>query len=382
MTPSFDKEALLRKFAAGCCSREERAQVLGYLQTPEGIQHMRKVMNETGFDDEARTAPDAGAPLPQRRSDRLFARIEARIQAAEAKPRKLTPEPSGRDQPLSDHRLPPRRAGRPARPRRRGTHVRRVAAAIVVILAVGVLLFRFGANRTAWSDGGSQIKVATVEGEQRVVRLADGTRVRLNEHSTLTYPERFRGRSHRKVRLEGEGYFDVAANSNAPFIISTSNGRVRVVGTAFNVKTGDRLSSDRVQPIDSLVVAVDDGVVALQRAREADGRAETTSMRLHAGEVGVLHDNQLARHSPTNISNYRSWATGQLRFTNAPFPEVARQLEHLYGTRIVLEDRELQHLQLTARMRRDSLDTVLGEITSALGLRYEREDGAVYITQE
>lgn len=44
------------------------------------------------------------------------------------------------------------------------------------------------------------------------------------------------GRKDRQVRLEGEGYFEVARNVGCPFTVRTDVLDVTVLGTSFNVR--------------------------------------------------------------------------------------------------------------------------------------------------
>lgn len=68
------------------------------------------------------------------------------------------------------------------------------------------------------------------------VTLSDGTKIKLNAMSSLTYPVRFNGDS-REVTLEGEAYFDVSHSSSESFKVQTRQGLVTVMGTEFNVNT-------------------------------------------------------------------------------------------------------------------------------------------------
>ena len=52
--------------------------------------------------------------------------------------------------------------------------------------------------------------------ETRTVTLPDQTEIVLNRYSSLTYPERFRGKD-RKVQLQGEAYFEVSKDAAHPF---------------------------------------------------------------------------------------------------------------------------------------------------------------------
>ena len=77
-------------------------------------------------------------------------------------------------------------------------------------------------------------KVIVPRGGEFQISLEDGTRVWLNSESTLKYPEVFTGTT-REVFLEGEAYFEVARNTNCPFIVHTGIQNVRVLGTSFGI---------------------------------------------------------------------------------------------------------------------------------------------------
>jgi transmembrane sensor len=75
---------------------------------------------------------------------------------------------------------------------------------------------------------------ATGIGEQRLVRLDDGTRLSLNSGTRvrIAYDD-----SARRVELErGEAYFEVAHNPARPFIVTAGNHQVTALGTVFVVR--------------------------------------------------------------------------------------------------------------------------------------------------
>jgi ferric-dicitrate binding protein FerR (iron transport regulator) len=74
----------------------------------------------------------------------------------------------------------------------------------------------------------------TPRGGQYILVLSDGTKVWLNAATSIRYPVSFLG-NERKVELNGEAYFEVAKNSNAPFKVITPSMDVEVLGTQFNV---------------------------------------------------------------------------------------------------------------------------------------------------
>ena len=67
-----------------------------------------------------------------------------------------------------------------------------------------------------------------------LITLPDGTLVHLNTNSSLTYQQNF-GQDNRKVKLSGEGYFEVKKDAKKKFIVNTEYMDVTVLGTKFNL---------------------------------------------------------------------------------------------------------------------------------------------------
>ncbi|MCH5718239.1 FecR domain-containing protein [Niabella hibiscisoli] len=78
--------------------------------------------------------------------------------------------------------------------------------------------------------------VATKKGSKSSLVLPDGSKVWINSDSKISYGDGF-GKTHRTLTLTGEAYFDVVKDPERPFIIHTSELDVKVLGTAFNVRS-------------------------------------------------------------------------------------------------------------------------------------------------
>ena len=86
---------------------------------------------------------------------------------------------------------------------------------------------------TISADGMSTIQ--TANDEMITLTLADGTEVKLNSNSKLTYPHQFRGKE-RIIHLSGEAFFKVRHDSNRPFIVDAGGILTKDLGTSFNIK--------------------------------------------------------------------------------------------------------------------------------------------------
>ncbi|MFD2036678.1 FecR family protein [Belliella marina] len=75
----------------------------------------------------------------------------------------------------------------------------------------------------------------TQRGQEYGVMLADGTKVFVNSMSAITYPVSFNS-NERRVKLNGEAFFEVSHNPDMPFIVEVDDMEVKVLGTSFNIK--------------------------------------------------------------------------------------------------------------------------------------------------
>lgn len=126
---------------------------------------------------------------------------------------------------------PPARSARSA-PSGRFAAVWRAAAAVAVVCATffGARLY----DRLLLERATERYTVTTKSGDRSTVCLPDGTQVRLNGSSTLTYPANFNA-TNRSVELSGAAYFDVSPDEKHRFEVKVGNCSVVVKGTKFDV---------------------------------------------------------------------------------------------------------------------------------------------------
>ena len=92
--------------------------------------------------------------------------------------------------------------------------IRRWAAAIVVLVVAGGILYKNWPQKdqqiAVMPDLASEV-VSTGEDKERTVLLSDGSYVHLSENSRLTFPKVFEGQT-RKVFLSGKAFFPLLLN--------------------------------------------------------------------------------------------------------------------------------------------------------------------------
>ncbi|MDR0995405.1 MAG: FecR family protein [Tannerella sp.] len=207
--------------------------------------------------------------------------------------------------------------------RSRRLHWLRIAAILllpVLLLGGGAFLYLSGKP----TEGPAALQVMTAAGQKSQVLLPDGSRVWLNAGSILTYPCDF-GRKERRVRLEGEAYFEVTKDARKAFRVEAEGLQVVVHGTKFNVavRQGDSEAS----------VSLLEGSVSV----------EDRTNRLLASlkpEQSFLFDQTdghfKVRHEDTALTAV--WIKDTCRVKDASDLETFKKIGYWYGLHIRLEN--------------------------------------------
>jgi len=207
------------------------------------------------------------------------------------------------------------------------------AAAAVLLVGVGLVLFTLGKPQ----------EFRTALGEQRSVLLADGSRVTLNTASRIEV--NLHGR--REVRLvQGEALFEVA-HAARPFVVRAGNALLKDLGTQFNV---DMHSNGTTVTVVEGQVAVDSPGAKEIAGAQADngGRGTVEPLILGANDrVLVTPAGVGAPQRGVNIAASVAWTQRQLMFEHRPLSEVAEEFNRYNRDRIEIDSAELKGQEVT-----------------------------------
>jgi transmembrane sensor len=245
-----------------------------------------------------------------------------------------------------------------------------VAAAAVLLIAVGVRMASDDALGGAETMAFSASEMRTGAGEQRTIDLADGSQVVLGAASTLRLADGF-GTGTREVFLEGQAFLRVVHDAARPFIVNAGGTRTVDLGTAFEV---------RAYPNEVVRVAVTEGMVEVRR----DGAPAADSAVLQPGdvaEVPTIGETVVKRQQ--NVERLLGWTRGELIFDDTPLSDAARELERWFDVQVRFDDPSLRALPWTAKPRiSDSLTTILELIETTFQserVRVERNGNVITI---
>lgn len=206
-----------------------------------------------------------------------------------------------------------------------------------------------------------------------LLTLADGSRVTLSPGSSLQYRAGLAG-PRREVRLQGEAFFQVAKNPDAPFLVYTDQLVTTVLGTSFRVKAYAGHKNE---------VAVHEGRVSVQLRRGADLSATPAQP---AAEGIILLPNQRVAYSALTprplrkqlVQNPAILTPQTFTFDKQPVSKVLQALEKAYGVEIIYDEAKLVNctITITFYQESESLYDRLDVLSKALGASYSPADNA------
>ncbi|MBN2165816.1 MAG: FecR family protein [Marinilabiliaceae bacterium] len=225
-----------------------------------------------------------------------------------------------------------------------------VISFVVVLLIVAFLFYYpFGTLQ--------KMLVFSTHNINKELILGDGSRIYLNQNSSVYYPTKFDS-DKRFVSFEGEGFFQIAPKNEQPFVINVDQIEIKVLGTAFNIKA---------HPNDkNIVVTVDNGVVEVS--------LNTQKVFLHKGERVVFNKVEGSLIKSINQNrNYNSWITKEIIFEDDPMGLVVETLESVYGVQIELADLGIFDNRLTASFNNADIQSVMLVVCRTFNLEFEQD---------
>lgn len=219
------------------------------------------------------------------------------------------------------------------------------------------------------------VELSAGAGDTTTVSLPDGSSLRLNSGSTVKYPRHMGSvgsllKLKRSVAVTGEVFFEVGQDANRPFIVSTDNASLTVIGTSFNVRARHEsgVAVTRVTLITgSLEVAgsTRDGITEIVRPGQTVEVAGTGAP--------VTRTDVAAQHAV-------SWLDGGFSYSNEPLAEIVAEIARRYRVRVELgEDIDLSQQMTLHYADAASPAVIIHDLCLSAGFNYRRVSGGFRI---
>ena len=243
--------------------------------------------------------------------------------------------------------------------RKRIIWIGRVAAAVLLLVVASWSFYQY--------VNPSKLMVQTGFGQQQSIELPDGSQVKLNANSSLTFEKEWNNQDIRKVWLDGEAFFEVEKKmeTDQKFQVITKDLTVEVLSTIFNVNSHQKETK----------VYLEEGKIKLNfEGLEQD-------MFMEPGEIVAYSKSQKSLPEKRMVAPvlHTSWKDGHLIFENTPLRTVLEKLEEIYGVSILVKDTANYSTEITGGVPLENLDESIKILDATLTdlIILKAEDGFV-----
>ncbi len=246
-----------------------------------------------------------------------------------------------------------------------GNKILRYAAAIILIGLISYSVYLI--IKPGEIEHDITYKLLSVNaGKQSSITLSDGTIITLDSGSKLYYPEEFSA-SARKVKLNGEAYFEVTSNIEIPFKVETNKALITVLGTKFNIRSWN----------EKVIVQVDviQGKVSLSQEDNTSNRVV-----IEKGYGSELNsDGTISTPHSVDIEKTLLWLKGEMYLDNVSVRETIAQIERWYDVKIIIADKTVLNEKITVHINKKSLKKNLELLTQLIDSHFKISDHEVFI---
>lgn len=263
-----------------------------------------------------------------------------------------------------------------------------IGSVVILLLAIGAWIIyqpqKKAVPDSASADLAKESEVSTNNGSRTKVSLPDGTKVWLNAESKITWRTLFNDKM-REVNLVGEAYFDVAHDADRPFIVHTSAIDIRVLGTAFTVKSYLSDSAiettllrglievhDRQNPTRAVVILRPNEKLVFNKALPEVARSVRTDMKpaavkLHKHGISVT---VLPKNKPDSLRKETAWLYNKLVFEGDRFDELATKMERWYNVRMKFSNERVKQYRFKGVFENESVQQALDALKLTARFEY------------
>lgn len=224
---------------------------------------------------------------------------------------------------------------------------------------------------------------STGVGEQRVIVLADGSRMTLN---TSTEARVRLTDSQRSVTVKyGEALFEVAKDASRPFVVSVTDAQVVATGTAFLVRS----TPPQASVGEAFGVTLLEGQVVVQRSAGAVQSVLSAPVVMAPGErlrvgqsSGTLRQGaEQARVDRPQLDQLLAWQRGFAILDDTPLPEAIADMNRYSKVQITLADsKTLASLRISGSYRTGDNEGFAQAVASLYGLVVTPREGGLELS--
>ncbi|MEM6830788.1 MAG: FecR domain-containing protein [Bacteroidota bacterium] len=240
------------------------------------------------------------------------------------------------------------------------------AAAAIILMTAGFFGYNYISNIASPNSEIAYLEniktINTQRGEKRTVTLSDGSTIRMNYETEIRVPEKFAG-NERIVYLTGHAHFDVARDTERPFIIYTEDSKTQVLGTSFDIDTKEEGETE---------IIVTSGKVAFSEKGKPDNLVTLTP-----NDRAVLGADKSIMTDEVDAFALTAWKDNHLVFDYQSLSEIIEVLEPWYDINVIVKDPAMLTNIYKLSYDNPSLESLMQQMSFVANFQYKIEGDTV-----
>ena len=259
-------------------------------------------------------------------------------------------------------------------------------AAVLIGLAVCLPYFK----NNFLDKGDHYNEIIAKRGTKTKIILPDGSQVWLNSDSKLSYGARFND-TIREVSLEGEAYFDVIKDQKRPFVVMTNALNIRVLGTAFNIKSYAKDATIETTLIRGMIEVRKNNepattkIVLTPNEKLIYNKSEALLVRPNneqntiGKKLEALSVSTLSKNIPDSSRVETAWIYGRLVFDGDSFVTLAEKMERWYDIKITIQNQSISKNRFSGVFEKENVEEAFKALQLITMFKYDIHDNEVLI---
>lgn len=263
------------------------------------------------------------------------------------------------------------------------------AAAAIFAFAFIIARLTMKSETISTEPQASMTVVKAPYGSRSEVSLPDGTSVKLNAGSYISYASDY-NRTNRNVTLKGEAYFKVARNEEIPFIVDAGPINVKALGTEFNIKAYDDENTIETTLVTGKVEITQEGAT---NENQTVGLNPSQKIIFIRDEQAFLIDDKNVSENQVkpvpnimanmlivpevNVEQVLAWTEGKLILKGESLDKLCVALERKYDMTFVFTGEKVKKFRFTGVLLDETLEQVLNVIRLTAPITYSIEGKVV-----
>lgn len=219
-------------------------------------------------------------------------------------------------------------------------------------------------------------------GEQRVLRLDDGTRITLNSDTRLAVAYR---KLQRRVQVErGEAYFEVAKDRARPFLVRAGEHRVQALGTVFVVRYDDQRMA--VMLVEGRIAVSQEGgasetaAAAIDETRAGSAASLAKEIILTPGERLTFMGGSSVTIDEPRIDAVTAWRRGEVVLDRTSLADAIAEMNRYDATALVIDDPQIGNLEISGIYQTGNSEVFAAAVARLYALQVVHADGQIRLT--